>query len=78
MGTECKCPECGESAYIGFNSVECTNRKCKHYKVVQKVVCPCCGKEDCKDDHTSDAETESEPEVDVNSDTTEIDAVDDD
>ena len=39
-----KCPECGTAnAYVGFNSIECKNSKCKHFRITQEKICPCCG-----------------------------------
>ena len=38
-----KCPDCGEAAYVGFKSIECTNWKCKHFEVTPETICPCCG-----------------------------------
>ncbi len=41
-----RCPDCGyQDAYIGFNSVECVNQKCKHFVINSKAICPCCGLE---------------------------------
>ena len=38
------CPKCGVSgAYLGFNSIECKNSKCEHFKLTEEVICPCCG-----------------------------------
>jgi hypothetical protein len=40
------CPVCGTpGANIGFNSIECRNPQCKHFKLDTKSVCPCCGGE---------------------------------
>jgi rRNA maturation protein Nop10 len=38
-----KCPECGERAYVGFNSIECPNPQCKHFTITEETICPCCG-----------------------------------
>ena len=41
-----KCPECGEpDAYVGYSSVECRNKKCKHFKLDRRLICSCCGGE---------------------------------
>ena len=39
------CPDCSTpGAYVGFNSIECLNPHCVHFKIKQEEVCPCCGK----------------------------------
>jgi len=39
------CPICNTpGAYIGFNTIECLNPRCVHYKVHEEEICPCCGK----------------------------------
>lgn len=42
-----KCPVCDTpGAYVGFNSIECRNKDCEHYKFEEKKnVCGCCGSE---------------------------------
>jgi len=42
------CPQCGAvGAYVGFNSVECANPHCQHFKVIEQKGCPCCGNAVC-------------------------------
>lgn len=39
-----KCPHCNTpNAYVGFNSVECKNSRCKHFEPTEEIICPCCG-----------------------------------
>ncbi len=44
-----KCTDCGfPNAYIGFNSIECENPKCKNFKPKEKKICGCgCGQVNC-------------------------------
>lgn len=38
------CPTCGAAdAYIGFNSIECRNKNCEHFKIDEEKTCSCCG-----------------------------------
>jgi hypothetical protein len=38
------CPDCKTpGAYIGLNSVECRNPKCKYFRLDPKKTCGCCG-----------------------------------
>lgn len=39
-----KCPVCDTpGAYVGFNSIECRNKDCKHFKIDEEKKCACCG-----------------------------------
>jgi len=43
------CTACGTpGAYIGFSTIECRNPDCDHFKLEEKKLCPCCGKEVCE------------------------------
>jgi len=38
------CPICGTpGAYVGFNSIECRNKKCEHFVLQETLSCGCCG-----------------------------------
>ena len=42
-----RCPKCNHpDAYLGFNTIECPNFGCEHYKFRVKKICICCGAED--------------------------------
>ena len=62
-----KCPICGTNgAYVGFNTIECRNYDCIHFKLETKAVtCYCCGQEghdpsDCPEQMKSDADKQAD------------------
>jgi hypothetical protein len=62
------CPLCNHpNAYNGFNSIECRNRECEHFVLVEEIICPCCGRpnhlatEECAGAPAADPDPAADP-----------------